>query len=198
MDENIPAIHPVRIVNEIVDKLNISDILSEYKGGGTSAYHPRMLLKILIYGYLNNIYSSRKIAQQLTENIPFMWLSGRQTPDFRTINDFRSKRLKGRINELFSSVVRLMQEEGFVSLTTQYIDGTKLEAASNRYTFVWRKSVEKYKPRLEENIRNVFDLIEEAIGSDNAATAEPELCGMSRVELRERLARLTSRLGEPS
>lgn len=97
LDENIPAVHPVRIVNEIVDKLDISDILSEYKGGGTSAYHPRILLKILIYGYLNNIYSSRKIAQQLTENIPFMWLSGRQTPDFRTINDFRGKRLKGRI-----------------------------------------------------------------------------------------------------
>lgn len=102
LDENIPAVHPVRIVNEIVDKLDISDILSEYKGGGTSVYHPRMLLKTLIYGYLNNIYSSRKIAQQLTENIPFMWLSGRQTPDFRTINDFRGKRLKGRIQKLFT------------------------------------------------------------------------------------------------
>ena len=63
LDENIPSVHPVRIVNEIVDKLDISALLSEYKGGGTSAYHPRMLLKILIYGYLNNIYSSRKIAQ---------------------------------------------------------------------------------------------------------------------------------------
>ena len=139
LDENIPAIHPVRIVNEIVDKLDIRDLLSEYKGGDTSAYHPRMLLKILIYGYLNNLYSSRRIAQQLTENIHFMWLSGRQTPDFRTINDFRSKRLKGRINALFTSVVQLMAEEGFVSLTTQYIDGTKLESASNRYTFVWRR-----------------------------------------------------------
>lgn len=198
LDENISSVHPVRVVNEIVDKLDISDILSEYKGGGTSIYHPRMLLKILIYGYLNNIYSCRKIAQQLTENIPFMWLSGNQTPDFRTINDFRGKRLKGRINELFTNVVRLMQEEGFVSLTTQYIDGTKLEAASNRYTFVWRKSVEKYKPGLEENIRNVFDQIEEAINSDNATTAKPKLFGMSSVELRERLARLTSRLVEPS
>ena len=72
LDENIPAVHPVRIVNEIVDKLDIRALLSEYKGGGTSAYHPRMLLKILIYGYLNNLYSSRKIAQQLTENIHFM------------------------------------------------------------------------------------------------------------------------------
>ena len=197
LDENIPAVHPVRIVNEIVDKLDIRALLSEYKGGGTSAYHPRMLLKILIYGYLNNLYSSRKIAQQLTENIHCMWLSGRQTPDFRTINDFRGKRLKGRINALFTSVVQLMAEEGFVSLTTQYIDGTKLESASNRYTFVWRRSVETHKPRLEEKIRNVFDLIEQAITDDNTSALESELSEMSSTELRERLARLTSRLAQP-
>ena len=69
LDENIPAIHPVRIVNEIVDKLDIRDLLSEYKGGGTSAYHPRMLLKILIYGYLNNLYSCRKIAKPHKMNV---------------------------------------------------------------------------------------------------------------------------------
>ena len=198
LDENIPAVHPVRIVNEIVDKLDIRDLLSEYKGGGTSACHPRMLLKILIYGYLSNIYSSRKIAQQLTENIPFMWLSGRQTPDFRTINDFRSKRLKGRIQNLFSDVVRLMHEEGFVSLTTQYIDGTKLEGACNRYTFVWRKSMERHKPRLEEHIREVFDLIEKAISEDTAFDTTSSLTGMGSEELRERLSRLTSRLNTPS
>ena len=198
LDENIPAVHPARVVNEIVDKLDISDLLQEYKGGGTSAYHPRMLLKILIYGYLNNIYSSRKIARQLTENIPFMWLSGRQTPDFRTINDFRSKRLKGRIDSLFTNVVHLMCEEGFVSLTTQYIDGTKLEGASNRYTFVWRKSIEKHKPRLEEHIREVFDLIEQAIAADNIVTTEAVTSKMSSQELRERLERLTARLNTPS
>lgn len=197
LDENISSVHPVRIVNEIVDKLDIRDLLSEYKGGGTSAYHPRMLLKILIYGYLNNIYSSRKIAQQLTENLPFMWLCGRQTPDFRTINDFRSKRLKGRIQDLFTHVVHLMCEEGFVSLTTQYIDGTKLEGASNRYTFVWRTSIEKHKPRLEEHIREVFDIIEKAIEEDNTSASAFPLTGMSSEELRERLTRLTSRLGTP-
>lgn len=86
-----------------------------------------MLLKILIYSYLNNTYSYRKIAQQLTENISFMWLNGSQALDFLTINDFRSICLKGRINELFTNVVRLMQEEGLVSLSKQYINGTKIE-----------------------------------------------------------------------
>lgn len=90
-----------------------------------------------------------------------------------------------------------MAEEGFVSLTTQYIDGTKLESASNRYTFVWRRSVETHKPRLEEKIRNVFDLIEQAITDDNTSALESELSEMSSTELRERLARLTSRLAQP-
>lgn len=119
-----------------------------------------------------------------------MWLSGRQIPDFHTINDFRSKRLKGRINAFFTSVVLLMAEAGFVSLTTPYIDGTKLESASDRYTFVWRRSVETHKSSLEEKIRKVFDLIEQAITEDNTSALEREL--------RERLARLTSRLPQPS
>ena len=85
-----------------------------------------------------------------------MWLGGRQTSDFRTISDFRSKRFKGRINTLFTLVVQLMAEEGFVSLTTQYIDGTKLGSASNRYTFEWCRSVETHNPRLGEKIRKVL------------------------------------------
>lgn len=87
--ERIPRNHPVLIVNQVVDQLNINSLLSKYKGGGTSAYHPRMLLKVLFYAYLCNIYSCRKIAKALEENIYFMWLSGNSTPDFRTINRFR-------------------------------------------------------------------------------------------------------------
>jgi transposase len=67
-DELIPENHPVRIVNTIVDKLDISSLEKSYKGGGTSSYHPRMLLKVIIYSYLRNLYSSRKIEQALQEN----------------------------------------------------------------------------------------------------------------------------------
>ena len=93
--EMIPDNHPVRLVNHVVDQLDISRIISRYKGGGTSSYHPRMMLKILFYSYLSNIYSCRKMEKALLENIHFMWLSGRSTPDFRTINYFRGHRLKG-------------------------------------------------------------------------------------------------------
>ena len=103
LSEKIAPNHPVRIVNSVVDALDISSLLSSYKGGGSSSYHPRMMLKVLFYAYLNNIYSCRKIEKALQENIHFMWLSGNSTPDFRTINDFRGKRLKEHIKSLFFS-----------------------------------------------------------------------------------------------
>jgi transposase len=125
ISNKIAANHPVRIVNQIVDRLNIEDVLIGYKGGGTSSYHPRMMIKILFYSYFCNVYSSRKIAKLLHENIYFMWLSGKNTPNFRTINDFRGKRLKHKIQSLFSELVLLMADLGYISLDVQYIDGTK-------------------------------------------------------------------------
>lgn len=175
LDERIAANHPVRIVNQVVDRVNIDKLLSTYKGGGTSSFHPRMMLKVLFYSYFNNIYSCRKIALSLEENIHFMWLSGNNTPDFRTINEFRSNRLKDQIQALFVEVVKLMNELGFVSLDTQFIDGTKLESVAGRYTFVWRKSVENNKEKLEQKIRVVLGQIRQHIEKDQAEASEPDL-----------------------
>jgi transposase len=95
--DKIPSNHPVRLVDAVVNQLDISDLISRYKGGGTSAFHPRMMLKVLFYSYLSNVYSCRKIAKALGENIHFMFMSGNSTPDFRIINDFRGKILKDHI-----------------------------------------------------------------------------------------------------
>ena len=84
LDELIPLTHSVRVVNAMIDRLDVDAILHTYRGGGNSCSHPRQMLKILVYAYLNNIYSSRRIAQQLSENIHYMWLSGGAKPDFRT------------------------------------------------------------------------------------------------------------------
>ncbi len=131
-----PENHHVCLVDEVVEQLEISSILRKYKGGGASSFHPRMMVKILFYSYLSNIFSCRKIEKALQENIHFIWLSKGCVPDFRTINYFRGKRLQGDIKTLFAEVVRLLQEMGFISLQVQYIDGTKIEAATNKYTFV--------------------------------------------------------------
>lgn len=169
-----------------------------YKGGGTSAYHPRMMVKALFYSYLSNVCSCRKIAKALTENIHFMYISGNSTPDFRTINDFRGKILKEHIKTLFAAVVRMLVEMGYVSLDVQYIDGTKIEAKSNRYTFVWRASVEKYKEKLEVKINHILSDIENSIQSDNKeANTEALPQKINSEELREKLAELNKKLKEP-
>ena len=87
LSEKIASNHPVRVVNSVVDALDISSLLRAYKGGGTSSYHPRMMLKVLFYAYLNNIYSCRKIEKALQENIHFMWLSGNSTPQLSPIRN---------------------------------------------------------------------------------------------------------------
>ena len=99
LDNYISKNHAVRLVSNVVNKLNIDNILSTYKGGGTSNYHPCMLLKVLFYAYMNNIFSSRKIEKALKENIYFMWLSGKQFPDFRTkqLSVKKSKKSNTRI-----------------------------------------------------------------------------------------------------
>ncbi len=116
LEELVPKNHPVRVVNKVVDKLNIDHILSQYKGGGTSSFDPRMLLKVLVYSYMINTYASRKIERLLQENIHFMWLSGMQTPDHNTINRFRSDKLKDILKQIFAEVVLMMHQTGYLDI----------------------------------------------------------------------------------
>src|SRR5690554_796523 len=91
IQELIPADHPVRIVNSVIEQIDIKPLLETYSKEGHPSYHPKMMLKIMVYAYMDNIYSSRKIEKAMRENINFMWLSGRQTVDHNTIARFRSE-----------------------------------------------------------------------------------------------------------
>lgn len=94
LEEDIPPNHLVRVVNAAFNRLDDAIFDVAYPGGGRDSYHPKMLTKIIIYAYTQRIYSSRQIAKAVHENIMFMWITGRQRPDFRTINRFRSERMK--------------------------------------------------------------------------------------------------------
>ena len=161
LSELIDQKHLVRIVSSIIDGLDIKTLIKNYKPGGTSCYHPKMLLKVLVYGYLSNIYSSRKMEQALKENIHFMWLSGMSRPDHNTLNRFRSERLKGEIKSIFTQIVLLLENEGLVSLATTFVDGTKIEANANRYTFVWGRAIKKHKARIAEQLEELWNYAEE-------------------------------------
>ena len=194
LGELIPSSHPVRIVSDIIDKFDISAIEATYKGGGTSSFHPRMLLKVVVYAYLCNVYSGRQMEKQLQENIHFMWLSGMSRPDFRTINRFRSERLtEGRLDAIFTKVVELLNSEGFVSLNVQYIDGTKIESVANKYTFVWKGSVEKNKAKLIEKVKGVLSAAEHELDIEQSADAPEEL---PQQEFDRRAKRILSKMDD--
>jgi len=156
LEELIDKNHPVRIVNQIIDRIDIDPLLKKFKGGGTSSYHPRMLLKVLVYAYVNNTYSSRRMEAALKENIHFMWLSGMNKPDHNTINRFRSERLKDVLKTVFGKVVELLVEAGHLDLKEIYTDGTKLEAQANRYTFVWGNAIKHNKARMEQQLKELW------------------------------------------
>ena len=192
LEEKIPATHSVRVVNAVIDNLNVDSILDSYRGGGNSCFHPRQMLKILVYAYLNNIYSSRRIEQCLQENIYYMWLGGGITPDHRTINYFRGKRLKGCFDTLFTQIVELLHKEGFVSLQVQYIDGTKIESAANKYSFVWRGSVDKYDTRLREKTDAILRDIEQVIEEESKDTTKD--IELTTEEFSSRVERIKERM----
>jgi len=152
LNELIPAHHPVRVVNEVLEKVDITQLIKQYKPGGTSSYHPRMLLKVLVYAYINNVYSSRRIEEAVTQHIHYMWLSGMSTPDHNTINRFRGQRLQKVLQPIFTQVVLLLCEEGLLNIKDLYTDGTKIEANANRYTFVWGKSIHNNKEKIKQQL----------------------------------------------
>ncbi len=194
LDELIPENHLVRVVDAVIDRLDISEILSTYRGGGNSAFEPKMMLKVLVFAYLSNVYSSRRIEELLRRDICFMWLAGMRRPDFRTINYYRGKRLKAGFDPVFTQVVQLLHEEGFVSLKVQYIDGTKIESVANKYTFVWRGSVEKYDARLKVKTGALLSQIEQnhAIESDENPTSEE----LTAEEVARRVERIKEKIDE--
>lgn len=113
-EDFIPENHLVRVVNTIVDSLDLNPLYDRYKQGGCPAYHPRMMLKVMIYSYSQKTYSSRMIAKALRENINFMWIAGGNKPDFRTINRFRLQ-MKDIIEDIFRKwILSLTSWEKFI------------------------------------------------------------------------------------
>jgi transposase len=161
LDELVPQEHLVRVINQTIEELNIDPLLKRYKGGGTSSFHPKMMLKVMVYAYTQKIYTSRKIAKSLRENIQFMWISGGSHPDFRTINRFRGSVMKEVVGELFTSVLEYLVEKGYVKLENYFVDGTKIESSANKYQWVWAKSTTNYKKQLQEKIKILLEEIED-------------------------------------
>ena len=174
IDEDIAEHDPVRMVDALVESLNLESFRKLYKECGRSPYHPRMMLKVILYAYMNNIYSCRKIEKLLHRDIHYIWLAGYEKPDFITINRFRN-RVKKEINEVFTQTVVLLSSKGFISLNVEYIDGTKIESKANKYTFVWRKTVERNRERLMKKIHVLLGQIDDVIAREKSSENNEEV-----------------------
>ncbi len=170
-NKDIAGNDPVRVVDAIVESLDLKEFKKLYSERGRCPYHPKMMLKIILYAYMNNIYSCRKIEKAVQRDIHYIWLAAQERPDFVTINRFRN-RVKKEINNIFTQTVLLLAERGLITLDVEYIDGTKIESKANKYTFVWRKTIEKNRAKLQEKVRILLQQIDEVIAQDKAAETE--------------------------
>lgn len=166
--------HIARLINEVVDQIDDAILNAAYSGGGRSAYHPKMMLKVTLYAYTQKVTSGRRIAKMCQEDIPTIWLSSRQTPDFRTINRFRTGRLMPVIEAVFTKIVEQLATHGLVNPKIYYVDGTKIEANANKYSFVWTRATKRFSSQLEKNLENFFVEAQQIATIENENAQAPQ------------------------
>ena len=151
----IPEDDPVRLLNAVAERMNYRKIEAAYSRYGRIEYSPKILTKVLVYGYMRGIITTRELERACKENICFMYLlEGRKAPDHNTISRFRSKVLRGEAGqELLKQLNQMLIASGVIDLEAVFIDGTKIEANANKYSFVWKKAQAKKMLKLNERIK---------------------------------------------
>ena len=158
--ERIPKGHPSRVIPQIINQLDLHSLYVGYSRYGQAAYDPKMLLSLLLYCYSIGIYSCRRIAEVASCDLHGIYICHGQAPDYSTISRFR-QRLKDVIMDIFEQLVLGLVNAGVASIETLYVDGTTLEARSNRHKLVWRKNTERYKKSTQEQIHKFIKEVEE-------------------------------------
>ena len=155
MEIIIPQEDPVRLLGAQLEELDYRELYGAYSSQGRkSAAEPRIIFEVLVYGYMCGIYSTRKLGEACRKRVDFMWLlQGEPVPDYSTFARFRTGRTKDAVEGLFYQFVQRLEELGETEHDEVFIDGTKLESTANRYTFVWRKTTEKYLAKVRKAAR---------------------------------------------
>ena len=150
----IPADDSVRLLDRVIEEMDLKALMRAYDSHGRPpATPPRTMLKIMLYANMEHNYASRKIRSSCERDINYIWLlDGAPAPSHFEIARFRSKRLAQCAEELFSQLVQKLYEMGEIQFAHLFVDGTKIEANANKYSFVWKKSTNKYEARLDEKL----------------------------------------------
>ncbi len=183
LQEWLPEGHLAYFVSDTVDSLNLSAFHARYAGGGSrnQPFHPSMMVKVLVYAYATGVFSSRKIAKKLHEDVAFRVLAAENFPAHRTIRDFRALHL-AEFTELFTQVVRLAREMGLVKLGTIAVDGTKIKASASRHKAMSYGRMQTAEVELKAQIAA---LLKKAASTDEAEKNEPDLDIPAEIERRQ-------------
>lgn len=161
LESKIATDHLAKLVSKVVDDMNLSFIEQTYSNNGQHAYDPKMLLKVLTYAYSLDLHGSRRIADRIKEDIVFMWLTGRQTPDFRTISDFRKDKL-GDFKKIFEQILNTCFSVGMIRVGKVSIDGTKLLANASKNKTVYRINLKKRRELIHQKVEEIMKEVEAA------------------------------------
>lgn len=190
IEELIPQDHPVRVVNGIIEQLDTKLLIKEYSKEGKPSYHPKMMLKVMVYAYMDNTYSSRKIEKAMRENVNYMWLAARQVADHNTIARFRSVKLRNIFKDIFRQVVLLLAEEGLVSLKEVFTDGTKIESMAGRYTFVWGNAIKTNKEKMALQLEEMWQYAQGIADEEDRDPTPPDFTKVDKEKVEETAAKI--------
>ena len=190
IDDYITDTNPVRIVDVFVDELDLVKL--GFDGvepaiTGRPSYHPAILLKIYIYGYLNRIQSSRRLEKETQRNVELMWLIGRLTPDFKTIANFRKDNGKA-IQSVCRQFIVLCQQLGLFSEALVAIDGSKFKAVNNRDRNFTSAKLQRRMEEIESSINRYLTAL------DTADRQEPAIAKANTERLQDKIAALKEQM----
>ncbi|MGB9825642.1 MAG: IS1182 family transposase [Desulfofundulus sp.] len=156
--EWLPQDHLVYFISDLVDNLDLTPLYREYEKGtrGQPPYHPALMTKILFYAYCRGIFSSRKIAAHLYEDVAFIVLAGGNKPDFRTINEFRRRHIKS-LPGIFVQILKICEKAGLVGLKHVCLDGTKINANASKHKAMSYDRMKKEEQKLEKEIKKLLE-----------------------------------------
>jgi transposase len=187
LDDWIDENNPVRVIDAFIDALDLAELGFEGvapAATGRPSYHPSVLLKLYVYGYLNRVQSSRRLEREAGRNVEVMWLLGRLVPDDKTIADFR-KDNGSALRKVCARFVELCREMGLLAKASVAIDGSKFKAVNNRDRNFTRAKVERRRAQLEESVARYLSQL------DTADLQEPsEAIAVKTTRLKEKLAKL--------
>src|SRR5438094_9989432 len=191
LDDFIDESNPVRVIDVFVDALDLAEMSFEGiepAATGRPSYHPSVLLKLYIYGYLNRVQSSRRLEREAGRNVEVMWLLGRLAPDHKTIADFR-KDNGAAIKKVCARFVELCRRMGLLSKASVAIDGSKFKAVNNRDKNFTQGKIQRRQKQIEESVARYMSQLDTADRQTAAGEEPSETVLLTKTRLREKLAK---------